>query len=71
VPYPQEVAVSWQLSDAERRERFEKAWAGRSISSTADHSGPTGTYVNGNTLVPISSARRSELLKDRLAWPMR
>jgi cation diffusion facilitator CzcD-associated flavoprotein CzcO/acetyl esterase/lipase len=27
VPYPQETAVSWQLSDAERRERFEKAWA--------------------------------------------
>jgi len=27
VPYPQEMAVSWQLSDAERRERFEKAWA--------------------------------------------
>ncbi|MBR0774180.1 alpha/beta hydrolase fold domain-containing protein [Bradyrhizobium diazoefficiens] len=27
VPYPQEMAVSWQLSDAERRERFERAWA--------------------------------------------
>jgi cation diffusion facilitator CzcD-associated flavoprotein CzcO/acetyl esterase/lipase len=27
VPYPQQTAVSWQLSDAERRERFEKAWA--------------------------------------------
>ncbi|HBY28798.1 MAG TPA: steroid monooxygenase, partial [Bradyrhizobium sp.] len=27
VPYPQQTVVSWQLSDAERRERFEKAWA--------------------------------------------
>ena len=27
VPYPMETAVSWQLSDRERRERFDKAWA--------------------------------------------
>lgn len=27
VPYPQQTVVSWQLSDAERRERFERAWA--------------------------------------------
>ena len=27
VPYPRQTVVSWQLSDAERRERFEKAWA--------------------------------------------
>jgi cation diffusion facilitator CzcD-associated flavoprotein CzcO/acetyl esterase/lipase len=27
VPWPQQTAVSWQLSDAERRERFEAAWA--------------------------------------------
>jgi cation diffusion facilitator CzcD-associated flavoprotein CzcO/acetyl esterase/lipase len=27
VPWPQQTTVSWQLSDAERRERFEKAWA--------------------------------------------
>ena len=27
VPWPQQMAVSWQLSDAERRERFEQAWA--------------------------------------------
>jgi cation diffusion facilitator CzcD-associated flavoprotein CzcO/acetyl esterase/lipase len=27
VPYPQQMDVSWQLSDAERRVRFEKAWA--------------------------------------------
>jgi cation diffusion facilitator CzcD-associated flavoprotein CzcO len=27
VPWPQQTVVSWQLSDAERRERFEKAWA--------------------------------------------
>ncbi|QQO20197.1 alpha/beta hydrolase fold domain-containing protein [Bradyrhizobium diazoefficiens] len=26
VPYPQQMAVSWQLSDAERRARFEEAW---------------------------------------------
>jgi cation diffusion facilitator CzcD-associated flavoprotein CzcO/acetyl esterase/lipase len=26
VPWPQQAAVSWQLSDAERRERFETAW---------------------------------------------
>jgi cation diffusion facilitator CzcD-associated flavoprotein CzcO len=27
VPHPMEPAVSWQLSDAERRARFDKAWA--------------------------------------------
>ena len=27
VPYPQQMAVSWQLSEAERRARFEEAWA--------------------------------------------
>ena len=27
VPWPQQTAVSWQLSEDERRERFEKAWA--------------------------------------------
>ena len=27
VPYPQQMTVSWQLSEAERRERFEQAWA--------------------------------------------
>ncbi|MBB4261016.1 MULTISPECIES: alpha/beta hydrolase fold domain-containing protein [unclassified Bradyrhizobium] len=26
VPYPQQMAVSWQLSDTERRARFEEAW---------------------------------------------
>src|SRR5258708_7818124 len=26
VPYPQQTVVSWQLSDAERRERFAPAW---------------------------------------------
>jgi cation diffusion facilitator CzcD-associated flavoprotein CzcO len=30
VPYPQQTAVSWQLSDAERRERFEQAGHRRS-----------------------------------------
>src|ERR1700757_3495053 len=27
VPYPQQTVVSWQLSDAERRARFEEAWS--------------------------------------------
>jgi cation diffusion facilitator CzcD-associated flavoprotein CzcO/acetyl esterase/lipase len=27
VPWPQQMDVSWQLSDSERRARFEKAWA--------------------------------------------
>ncbi|WP_407159052.1 flavin-containing monooxygenase [Bradyrhizobium sp. STM 3557] len=27
VPYPHQMDVSWQLSDTERRARFEKAWA--------------------------------------------
>jgi cation diffusion facilitator CzcD-associated flavoprotein CzcO/acetyl esterase/lipase len=27
VPWPQQTIVSWQLNDAERRERFEKGWA--------------------------------------------
>ena len=36
VPYPQQTEVSWQLSDSERRARFEKAWAAGDLVAHAD-----------------------------------
>src|SRR5215472_1390060 len=52
VPWPQQTAVSWQLSDAERRERFEKAWAtGDLVCILTQLWADQGTDVDGNTLV--------------------
>jgi cation diffusion facilitator CzcD-associated flavoprotein CzcO len=52
VPYPQEMAVSWQLSDAERRERFEKAWAaGDLVHILTQLWADQGVDVDGNALI--------------------
>ena len=60
VPYPQQTAVSWQLSEAERRERFEKAWAaGDLVHILTQLWADQGVDVDGNALVADLSARRS------------
>jgi cation diffusion facilitator CzcD-associated flavoprotein CzcO/acetyl esterase/lipase len=52
VPWPQQMAVSWQLSDAERRERFEKAWArGDLVYTLTQLWADQGVDVEGNALV--------------------
>ncbi|MGH6738837.1 MAG: flavin-containing monooxygenase, partial [Bradyrhizobium sp.] len=52
VPYPQQTAVSWQLSDAERRANFEKAWAaGDLVHILTQLWADQGVDVDGNTLV--------------------
>ena len=52
VPWPQQTAVSWQLSDAERRERFEKAWAaGDLVYILTQLWADQAVDVDGNTLV--------------------
>jgi cation diffusion facilitator CzcD-associated flavoprotein CzcO/acetyl esterase/lipase len=52
VPYPQEMAVSWQLSDAERRERFEKAWAaGDLVHILTQLWADQAADVDGNALI--------------------
>ena len=60
VPYPQETAVSWQLSDAERRERFEKAWAaGDLVHILTQLWADQGVDVDGNALV-------GELIREKI-----
>ena len=52
VPLPQQTAVSWQLSEAERRERFEEAWAkGDLVHILTQLWADQGTDVDGNQLV--------------------
>ncbi|PDT74466.1 alpha/beta hydrolase fold domain-containing protein [Bradyrhizobium sp. C9] len=52
VPYPQQTVVSWQLSDAERRERFEKAWAaGDLVHILTQLWADQAVDVDGNRLV--------------------
>jgi cation diffusion facilitator CzcD-associated flavoprotein CzcO/acetyl esterase/lipase len=52
VPYPQQTAVSWQLSDAERRERFERAWAaGDLVHILTQLWADQGVDVDGNELI--------------------
>ncbi|WP_375788247.1 alpha/beta hydrolase fold domain-containing protein [Bradyrhizobium sp. Pha-3] len=52
VPYPQQTVVSWQLSDAERRERFEKAWAaGDLVHILSQLWADQAVDVDGNRLV--------------------
>jgi cation diffusion facilitator CzcD-associated flavoprotein CzcO len=52
VPYPQQMAVSWQLSDAERRERFEQAWAtGDLVYILTQLWADQGVDVDGNALL--------------------
>ncbi|TPQ28753.1 steroid monooxygenase [Bradyrhizobium guangdongense] len=52
VPYPQQTVVSWQLSDAERRERFERAWAaGDLVHILTQLWADQGVDVDGNRIV--------------------
>src|ERR1700760_1819658 len=52
VPYPQQTVVSWQLSDAERRERFEKAWAaGDLVHILTQLWADQAVDVDGNTIL--------------------
>ena len=60
VPYPQQTVVSWQLSDAERRERFEKAWAaGDLVHILTQLWADQGVDVDGNALV-------AELIREKI-----
>jgi cation diffusion facilitator CzcD-associated flavoprotein CzcO/acetyl esterase/lipase len=52
VPRPQQTVVSWQLSDAERRERFEQAWAaGDLVNVLTQLWADQGVDVDGNALL--------------------
>ncbi|MGY8661707.1 alpha/beta hydrolase fold domain-containing protein [Bradyrhizobium sp. UFLA05-109] len=52
VPYPQQTSVSWQLSDAERRARFEEAWGkGDLVYILTQLWADQGVDVEGNTLI--------------------
>src|SRR5215470_6338597 len=52
VPWPQQTVVSWQLSDAERRDRFETAWAaGDLVYILTQLWADQGVDVDGNRLV--------------------
>ena len=52
VPWPQQTVVSWQLSDAERRERFETAWAaGDLVYILTQLWADQGVDVDGNRIV--------------------
>jgi cation diffusion facilitator CzcD-associated flavoprotein CzcO/acetyl esterase/lipase len=60
VPLPQQTVVSWQLSDAERRERFEQAWAaGDLVHILTQLWADQGVDVEGNALV-------AELLREKI-----
>ncbi|MES2195912.1 MAG: alpha/beta hydrolase fold domain-containing protein [Pseudomonadota bacterium] len=60
VPWPQQTAVSWQLSDAERRARFEQAWAaGDLVYILTQLWADQGVDVDGNALV-------SELIREKI-----
>src|ERR1700726_3727649 len=60
VPWPQQLDVSWQLSDAERRERFEKAWAaGDLVYILSQLWADQGVDVDGNALL-------AELIRERI-----
>ena len=59
-PWPQQTAVSWQLSDAERRERFEQAWAaGDLVYILTQLWADQGVDVDGNALV-------AELIREKI-----
>ena len=52
VPFPIQTAVSWQLTDAERRERFEKQWAeGDLVGMLTQLWADQGVDVDGNAIV--------------------
>jgi len=66
VPWPQQTVVSWQLSDAERRERFEQAWAaGDLVYILTQLWADQGVDVEGNALLLRSGPREiRETVKD-------
>ena len=60
VPWPRQTVFSWQLSDAERRERFEKAWArGDLVYLLTQLWADQGVDVDGNKLV-------AELIREKI-----
>ena len=60
VPWPQNTVFSWQLSDAERRERFEKAWAtGDLVCILTQLWADQGGDPDGNALV-------AELIREKI-----
>ncbi|WP_407176984.1 flavin-containing monooxygenase [Bradyrhizobium sp. STM 3562] len=66
VPYPQQTAVSWQLSEAERRERFEKAWAnGDLVYILTQLWADQGVDTDGNAVVAeLIREKIREIVKD-------
>ncbi|WP_024507643.1 alpha/beta hydrolase fold domain-containing protein [Bradyrhizobium sp. ARR65] len=66
VPYPQQTAVSWQLSEAERRERFEKAWAtGDLVYILTQLWADQGVDTEGNAVVAeLIREKIREIVKD-------
>ena len=60
VPWQRQTVFSWQLSDAERRERFEKAWArGDLVYILSQLWADQGVDVDGNALV-------AELIREKI-----
>uniref|UniRef100_Q07TK6 Alpha/beta hydrolase fold-3 domain protein n=1 Tax=Rhodopseudomonas palustris (strain BisA53) TaxID=316055 RepID=Q07TK6_RHOP5 len=60
VPLPPPTVVSWQLSDAERRERFEQAWAaGDLVQMLTGLWADQGVDLDGNRLV-------ADLLREKI-----
>ena len=60
VPLPMQTIVSWQLTDAERRERFEKVWAeGDLVGILTQLWADQGVDVDGNALV-------SDLIREKI-----
>ncbi len=60
VPWPQQTAFSWQLGEAERRQRFEKAWAtGDLVCILTQLWADQGVDLDGNALV-------AELIREKI-----
>src|SRR6202022_88817 len=60
VPWPLSTVVSWQLNDAERRERFEQAWAaGDLVYIMTQLWADQGVDVEGNALL-------AELIREKI-----
>ena len=66
VPFPPAPVVSWQFSDAERRERFEQAWAaGDLVHILTQLWADQGVDVDGNALVAeLIREKIREIVKD-------
>src|ERR1700720_1951609 len=66
VPWPQQTAVSWQLSDAERRERLDEAWAkGDLVYILTQLWADQAVDVDGNALLAdLIREKIREIVKD-------